>query len=120
VGLVAAQRITDALFSGDIADLSSDDLAQLALDGLPVTQIYRGDLPPAFTQLLSDSGAVASGKQAKDALSRNAVFVNGSALGLEDNASPAVWFPKEQALHDVYYLVKVGKKKHHLFVVSGV
>src|SRR6056300_1565485 len=65
-GLMAAQRITEALFSGDIADLSADDLAQLALDGLPVTQLSRSDLPPALTQLLSDSGAVASGKQAKD------------------------------------------------------
>ena len=119
-GLIAAQRITEALFSGDIADLSADDLAQLALDGLPVTQLSRSDLPPALTQLLSDSGAVASGKQAKDALSRNAVFVNGCALGLDDNANPAVWFPEERALHEVYYLVKVGKKKHHLFLVSGV
>ena len=36
-GLVAAQRISDSLFSGDISKLTKDDVKQLDLDGLPKT-----------------------------------------------------------------------------------
>jgi tyrosyl-tRNA synthetase len=118
-GLDAALRITEALFSGSLSDLSADDLAQLAQDGLPTTNVTRGDLPATLTQLLSDVDAVASGKQAKDALSRSAVTVNGAALGMDVNANPEAWFPVGSALAGKFYLVKVGKKKHHLFVISG-
>ena len=118
-GLDAALRITAALFSGSLSDLSVDDLAQLAQDGLPTTTVLRSELPATLTQLLSDVEAVVSGKQAKDALSRSAVTVNGSALGMDVNANPEAWFPVENALAGKFYLVKVGKKKHHLFVISG-
>jgi tyrosyl-tRNA synthetase len=118
-GLGAALRITEALFSGSLSDLNADDLAQLAQDGLPTTNITRGELPATLTQLLSDVEAVASGKQAKDALSRSAVTVNGAALGVDVNANPEAWFPADRALAGKFYLVKVGKKKHHLFVISG-
>ena len=37
VGLEAAERITEALFSGDPGALGEADLEQLALDGLPLT-----------------------------------------------------------------------------------
>ena len=38
-GLNAAQRITEALFSGDTGCLSEADLEQLRLDGLPSTPL---------------------------------------------------------------------------------
>ncbi|MFN3164939.1 MAG: tyrosine--tRNA ligase, partial [Pseudohongiellaceae bacterium] len=41
-GLEAAVRISEALFSGDIGRLTESDLAQLALDGLPSSQISAG------------------------------------------------------------------------------
>ena len=66
-GLSAAERITEALFSGDPATLSEADLEQLALDGLPADPLPRGDFPPTFSQLLAQVG-VAAGKQIKDAL----------------------------------------------------
>ena len=75
-GLSAAERITEALFSGDPSTLAEADLEQLALDGLPTDTIHRSECPPTLTQLLAQVG-VASGKQVKDALAREAVLVNG-------------------------------------------
>ncbi|WP_339074988.1 tyrosine--tRNA ligase [Teredinibacter turnerae] len=114
-GLAAAQRITQAMFSGDLADLSENDLEQLALDGLP-----SGDLPSDYadkplTSLLAECGMVKAAREAKDALGRKAVFINGTAYGAEDNMNASVCFAVERALYDRFYLVKLGKKKNFLF-----
>lgn len=115
-GLVAAKRITDALFSGDVSELSEQDYAQLAQDGLPSSVLDLeavSDQP--VTAILADAGMAPSGKQVKDALQRNAVVVNGLAHGMEDNMDAAGMFAADKALFGKYFLVKLGKKKHHLF-----
>ena len=118
-GLAAAQRITEALFSGDTAGLSEEDMQQLRLDGLPSTELAREDLAEgSLTAVLTDAGMVASGKQVKDALGRQAVLVNGRALGAEDNMNPAACFAADEAMYGRFYLVKLGKKKYHLFEVN--
>jgi tyrosyl-tRNA synthetase len=115
-GLDAARRITEALFSGDASGLSAGDLQQLRLDGLPSSTLSRAQLAEgSLAQLLTDGGMVSSGKQVKDALGRRAVLVNGRALGDTDNMNPAGCFLAEEALHGSFYLVKLGKKKYHLF-----
>lgn len=115
-GLQAAQRITQALFSGSLDELSEDDVLQLRLDGLPSTKLQRGALDAgSLAQVLTDAGMVNSGKQVKDALGRAAVIVNGRALGMEDNMQPAACFRADEALYGHFYLVKLGKKKYHLF-----
>ena len=116
-GLAAAQRITEALFSGELADLSVADLEQLRLDGLPSAELSRGDLlERPLTQLLADIG-MAAGKQVKDALGRNAVWVNTVAAGMDDNMKAAEVFAAEKALGDGYYLVRLGKKKYQMLVI---
>lgn len=115
VGLAAAQRITESLFSGEPAGLSEPDLEQLMLDGLPSSLLAAGGMPETLTQLLTDAGLAASGKQIKDALQREAVIVNGRALGMSDNASPDDAFAPDKALYGRFYLVRLGKKKYHLF-----
>ena len=114
-GLAAAQRITESLFSGDTASLSEADLEQLGQDGLPSSAIDGSALPETLTQLLADCGMAGSGKQVKDALQRNAVIVNGEAIGLESNGQPAAVFSADKALFGRFYLVRLGKKKYHLF-----
>lgn len=116
-GLAAAQRITEALFSGELADLSVADLEQLRLDGLPSAELSRGGLlERPLTQLLADVG-MAAGKQVKDALGRNAVWVNTVAAGMDDNMKAAEVFAAEKALGDGYYVVRLGKKKYQLLVI---
>ena len=112
-GLQAAQRITAALFDGDVSTLSESDLEQLAQDGLPSSVLQLNDLP--LTQLLADAGLAPSGKQVKDALQRNAVEVNKLAIGLDRNMDAATIFGASNALFGRFFLVKLGKKKYHLF-----
>jgi tyrosyl-tRNA synthetase len=114
-GLLAAQRITEALFNGDPTTLSADDLAQLQLDGLPATDLSGRDLPATLTQVLTEAGMVASGKQVKDALSRAAVMINGQPITAEHNGDPTACFDPSKALHSRYFIVRLGKKKYHLF-----
>lgn len=116
-GLGAAQRITEALFNGTLSALSESDVLQLRQDGLPASTLFRARLPATLTQLLSDAGLVDSGKQAKDALGRRAVTVNDRVLSMDQNADVSGCFAPAEAVFKRFYLVKLGKKKHHLFEV---
>jgi tyrosyl-tRNA synthetase len=118
-GLLAAQRITQALFSDELSGLSEADFLQLQQDGLPSSKIERAQLGSVpLTQLLADVDLAASGKQIKDALARNAVLINGSAKSLDDNMKTIESFGVEDAFFGRFYLVRVGKKKYHLFDVA--
>ncbi len=114
-GLAAAERITQALFRGDVSGLSADDYAQLRLDGLPSSELKAQDLAGrSLTQLLSDSG-LAAGKQVKDALASRAIHVNDTEVGAEQNMALDQLFAREQARFGRYFLVRLGKKKYYLF-----
>ncbi len=115
-GLGAAQRITAALFSGDLEGLSEADFEQLKLDGLPSSSLPQAGLSHLpLTQLLSDCGLAASGKQVKDALASNAVRLNGRPLSFESNMNLPSCFARENAMYGRFFLVRLGKKKYHLF-----
>jgi tyrosyl-tRNA synthetase len=117
-GLLAAQRITQALFSDELSGLGEADFLQLQQDGLPSSKVERGQLDSVpLTQLLADAELAASGKQVKDALARNAVLINGVVKSLEDNMKTIESFSVGVAFFGRFYLVKVGKKKYHLFEV---
>lgn len=118
-GLAAAQRITEALFSGNLRELSESDLEQLRQDGLPYSLLQRGRLEGLpLTQLLVDAGVATSGKQVKDALASRAVLVNGEALGADDNMNLPQSLAVERAFYGRFYLVRLGKKKYHLFEIA--
>ncbi len=114
-GLTAAERITEALFSGAPDTLAEADLQQLALDGLPSNHFARDDFPPTFSQLLTQVG-VAAGKQVKDALVREAIWVNGQPVSGGPTTNCDAALDKAQALHGRYFLIRFGKKKYHLFI----
>ena len=115
-GLDAALRITDALFSGESGDLSEQHLQQLRQDGLPSSSLNGDELAQKpLTQLFVDAGMVKAGREVKDALGRNSVFINGSAKGSEDNMNAQQLFSADNALYGRFFLVRIGKKKYHLF-----
>jgi len=115
-GLRAAERITEAMFNGDLADLTEAELEQLALDGLPSSKLGADELvEKPLTSLLTDCGMVKAGREVKDALGRNAVWINGVAKGAEDNMNVMESFAADKALYGRFFLVKLGKKKNHLF-----
>ncbi|MEE4145039.1 MAG: tyrosine--tRNA ligase [Halieaceae bacterium] len=117
-GLAAAERISEALFSGSIEALGEGDVLQLRQDGLPASAVGRAEFPETLTQLLVDAGMAASGKQVKDALGRSAVTINNRPVGSVQNADVAACFAPSDALFGRFYLVRLGKKKYHLFEVE--
>jgi len=114
--LAAAQRITQEIFSGDLMLLKEDDLVQLKQDGLPSSNLKRSELSEqSLTGLLSDCGLAISGREVKDALLRNALSINASSKCYEDNMKAVECFSSAQALFERFFIVKLGKKKYHLF-----
>ncbi|MDC3264293.1 tyrosine--tRNA ligase [Porticoccaceae bacterium] len=115
-GLAAALRITEALFTGDPNQLPESDFEQLCLDGMPSSQLPVADLgEKPLTSLLVDCGMAKAGREVKDALGRQSVFVNGRAIGVEQNMQAAELFDPSNALFGRFFLVRLGKKKYHLF-----
>ena len=115
-GLAAALRITEALFTGDPNQLPGSDFEQLCLDGMPSSQLPVADLgEKPLTSLLVDCGMAKAGREVKDALGRQSVFVNGRAIGAEQNMQAAELFDPSNALFGRFFLVRLGKKKYHLF-----
>ena len=116
LGVEAALRISDALFSGDPNKLSKKDFEQMCQDGISSSSIdQEGLLQKPLTQILTDCGMVKAGREVKDALGRHSVFVNGIPQGNSDNMKAREIFSKERALHGRFFMVRLGKKKYHLF-----
>ncbi len=99
VGLVSAQRITEALFSGNLQHLGLSELKQLELDGLPSIDSSQQDL----VELLIESGLASSKRVAREHINNNAISVNGGKISSE---KPFLSFP----LFDKYWLLQRGKK----------
>jgi len=115
-GLAAAERITASLFSGDVEGLTEADLEQLKLDGIPFSRLPVGDLDAIpLTSLLAEAGMARAAREVKDALGRQAVFLNGVPKSLADNMKSAECFAPVQACYGRFFLVRLGKKKYHLF-----
>lgn len=110
-GLTAATRISEALFSGDIAALTGEDLAQLELDGLPCSSIEAGSA--GIVEVLVASGLAKSNKMAREFIGNNAVSVNGQLV-----TEPDFQLVAEKALQGQYFVLKRGKKLFHLGKLS--
>jgi tyrosyl-tRNA synthetase len=115
VGFESAVRITSSLFAEDIHRLGEADLRQLAMDGLPCTVLNAADLTRPLTALLVEAGMATNGSQVKDALSNGAVAINGYKCVPSDLQRVSELFNRSESLYGRYFLVRLGRKKHHLF-----
>ena len=87
----------------------------MQLDGLPSSQLPESLAELPLTSLLVEAGVATNGKQVKDALQRSAVMINDQSCSMDQNMEAETLFGKENARFDRFFLVKLGKKKHHLF-----
>lgn len=107
-GLLAAQRITQSLFSGAFGDMTEDDFNQLAMDGMPTVELERdADLQ----QALVNAELVPSRGQARTMISSNAIAING-----EKQADPEYKFSDGDRVFNRYTLLRRGKKNYCLIV----
>ncbi len=106
-GLLAARRISEALFSGDISKLTLDDLQQLELDGLPCTAMTPS--AQGIVEILVLTELAKSNKMAREFITNNAVSVNGESV-----SSVEFQLSRANALHGRYFVLRRGKKQFHL------
>lgn len=102
--LAAVQRISELLFSGDVARLGESDLAQLAQDGMPSSTV-SGETD--LVSLLVSCGLANSRRIARELLAAGAISLNG-ALKQDDQLSA------NDRLFGRYLLLRRGKKQYHL------
>ncbi|MGL6337224.1 tyrosine--tRNA ligase [Aeromonas jandaei] len=102
--LAAAQRISELLFSGEVARLGESDLAQLAQDGMPSCRI-EGETD--LVTLLVESGLANSKRIARELLAAGAISLNGEIRRDEQLTA-------DDRLFGRYLLLRRGKKQYRL------
>ncbi|WP_421261679.1 tyrosine--tRNA ligase [Aeromonas jandaei] len=102
--LAAAQRISELLFSGEVARLGESDLAQLAQDGMPNCRI-EGETD--LVTLLVESGLTNSKRIARELLAAGAISLNGEIRRDEQLTA-------DDRLFGRYLLLRRGKKQYRL------
>ncbi|MFM5073491.1 tyrosine--tRNA ligase [Aeromonas hydrophila] len=107
--LAAAQRISELLFSGEVARLGESDLAQLAQDGMPG---WRIEGETSLVTLLVECGLANSKRIARELLAAGAISLNGEIRRDEQLIA-------DDRLFDRYLLLRRGKKQYRLVTWQG-
>ena len=107
-GVRAAEEISGALFSGDVASLHESQLAQAAR-GMPTSRLEARELASvSWPDLLVRIGLADSKRNARELIASGAVQLNGRRLdAAAEPASPAT------ALFGKYLILRKGKKTYH-------
>jgi tyrosyl-tRNA synthetase len=108
-GLAAAERITKALFTGDLSSLSRADFQQLALDGLPTTSNTTPQI--SAVELLVNSGLASSNKMAREFIKNGSVTANTAPI-----TSATAMLSSQDCLQGSYLILRRGKKLFNLVI----
>ena len=104
--LESALNITKALFSGNIKELTLDELKE-AVKGMPKAQLPKDDIN--IVDFLVESGVVTSKRQAREDVNNGAVSINGDKV-----TDLAFTVDSSSRLEDSFTVVRRGKKNYKL------
>lgn len=106
--LDSAERITQAIFGGELAALTLDDFEQLMLDGLPSSAATPGD---GLLSVIAQAGLAKSVGEARKLVQGGGVRMNGEVIIDHQQVLDftAGFFGR-------YMVLRRGKKLHHLLV----
>jgi tyrosyl-tRNA synthetase len=104
--LVQAQRITEALFSGDVKNLNAAEIEQGFKD-VPSTTIEDKEI--ALVDLLVTAGIAKSKRQAREDIANGAVYING-----DRNQDVAYQLTDADCIDNTFTIIRRGKKKYFL------
>lgn len=108
--VLAAERISAALFAGDIGQLLESDLRELQQDGMPCTSCAVGT---GLLAVIVEAGLTKSTGEARKLIQANGIKLNGDSI---DDVGRGLTF--EDALFKRFYLLRKGKKNYHLIIRS--
>ena len=103
-----ALKITDALFSGNILDLSKEDLED-ALKDAEVFDVKEGNI----LDILVDNNVVSSKREAREFITNGALYLNGNKIESEE-----LILNKSNTLYDKYFVFRKGKKYYYLGILK--
>ncbi|RDW16369.1 tyrosine--tRNA ligase [Oceanobacillus arenosus] len=104
--LIQAQKISDALFSGDLKKLSGSDIAQGFKD-VPTFEAKKEDI--GLVDLLVNAKISPSKRQAREDIQNGAIYINGERLQEVSYVVTA-----DDRIEDTFTIVRRGKKKYSL------
>ena len=107
----AAERITRALFDGQVRALREDDFAQLARDGMAVSTVAPGT---GLLDAMTGAGLAPSNGAARRLVQSRGVRVNGEVV-----VDAGMRLDGANALHGRYNVVRRGRKNWHMVIVEG-
>ena len=107
VALMAARRITECLFSGQLADLTENDLEQLAQDGMPGTVLDHANA--SLIDALVAANLAKSKSEARSFIQSGSVAINGSKVDALDHQ-----FTLEEKFFRRFTVLRRGKKNYGL------
>lgn len=113
-GLDRALRATEALFGGDVAGLTADEIGDIFSD-VPSSSLSREELAgegKGIVELLEETELVSSRGDAKRAIQGGGIYINGRRVEEIEHGVTA-----EDAVDGRYLVVRKGKKRHHLVEV---
>ena len=107
VALMAARRISASLFSGDLADLTENDLEQLAQDGMPGVQLDKAN--GSLIDALVAANLAKSKSEARTFIQGGSVAVNGNKVDALEHVISG-----EELLYGRFTILRRGKKNYGL------
>jgi tyrosyl-tRNA synthetase len=110
-GVREAESISEALFSGDVASLTEQQLIH-AFREVPTTRL-SGLAGLTLTDVLVRTGLAPSRRAGRELLASGAVLVNGRLV-----TDPAEGVSRDRALHQRYLLLRKGKRTYHLVILE--
>ncbi|WP_020007484.1 tyrosine--tRNA ligase [Salinicoccus albus] len=104
--LLEAQKISEALFSGDIKELSSEQLKD-AFKDVPSATYRDSDLN--LVKLLVDTEVSPSRRQAREDIKNGAIYING-----ERQQEVNYELTEKDKIDGEFTVIRRGKKKYHM------
>lgn len=102
-----AVKISESLFSGDIASLTSKEIEQ-AFKGIEQQEIDKEYL---LVDLLVEMGICKSKREAREFITNGSISINGKKI-----TDLEFMITKEVAIEDKYIIIRRGKKKYFIIV----
>lgn len=104
-----AEAAGKALFSGDIASLDEQTLAEV-FASVPTTEHAKGELADGLdmVEMLKSTGLATSNREARDFLKEGSVSINGEKIDGDTKIT------ESNLLHGSFIAIRRGKKKWHM------
>lgn len=104
-----AIKISEALFSGNIKELSEEEL----VDAMAGVDTYNVSLEKTLVDLLVDTGILSSKREAREFITNGSISLNGEKI-----TDLEMLVNKETSLYNKYIIIRRGKKKYYLVIME--